>query len=57
MSTLLLTLYASSVLSKRKLKKLVELGHVRGWDDPRLATIDGLRRRGVTAAAINDFFE
>lgn len=44
-----------TVLSKRKLRRLVEEGHVNGWDDPRLPTIAGLRRRGVTPAAIEDF--
>jgi glutaminyl-tRNA synthetase len=39
-------------LSKRKLKQLVEGNHVRGWDDPRMPTLAGLRRRGVTAEAI-----
>lgn len=44
-----------TVLSKRKLNKLVMDHHVNGWDDPRLLTLAGLRRRGVTAAAINNF--
>ncbi|CAD7697335.1 unnamed protein product [Ostreobium quekettii] len=44
-----------NVLSKRKLKALVDEGHVRGWDDPRMYTISGLRRRGYTPAAINTF--
>jgi len=43
------------VLSKRKLIKLVDGNHVTGWDDPRMPTIRGLRRRGYTPAAINDF--
>jgi len=43
------------VLSKRKLIKLVDGKHVHGWDDPRMPTIRGLRRRGYTPAAINDF--
>jgi len=42
-------------LSKRKLKQLVEGGHVKGWDDPRMPTLAGLRRRGYTAAAIRAF--
>jgi len=45
------------VLSKRKLIKLVEGKYVRGWDDPRLATINGYRRRGYTPSAINRFCE
>ncbi|KAG8467443.1 hypothetical protein KFE25_000759 [Diacronema lutheri] len=44
-----------TVLSKRKLIRLVEEGHVRGWDDPRLPTIAGLRRRGYPPAAIQLF--
>ncbi len=44
-----------TVLSKRKLIRLVQEGHVRGWDDPRMPTISGLRRRGYTPAAIRDF--
>lgn len=45
----------NTVLSKRRLTQLVDDGHVKGWDDPRLATISGLRRRGIPAAAIRDF--
>jgi glutaminyl-tRNA synthetase len=44
-----------TVLSKRKLLQLVREGHVRGWDDPRMPTLAGLRRRGVPPAAIRDF--
>jgi len=46
-----------TVMSKRKLLLLVEENHVHGWDDPRMPTIAGLRRRGYTAAAIRDFCE
>mmetsp|Transcript_10955 Transcript_10955/g.20126 ORF Transcript_10955/g.20126 Transcript_10955/m.20126 type:complete len:794 (-) Transcript_10955:162-2543(-) len=45
----------SNVLSKRKLRQLVVDRHVRGWDDPRLLTINGLRRRGFTHEGINAF--
>ena len=44
-----------TVMSKRYLRQLVEGGYVRGWDDPRMPTLCGLRRRGYTAAAIRDF--
>jgi len=44
-----------TVLSKRVLLRLVNEGHVRGWDDPRMPTISGLRRRGFPAAGIRDF--
>jgi glutaminyl-tRNA synthetase len=46
-----------TVMSKRKLLTLVEQGHVRGWDDPRMPTLAGLRRRGFTPEAIRDFCE
>jgi glutaminyl-tRNA synthetase len=44
-----------TVMSKRKLRRLVEEHHVNGWDDPRMPTLRGMRRRGYTAAAIHDF--
>ena len=44
-----------TVLSKRKLLELVEGGHVAGWDDPRMPTLTGMRRRGYPPAAIRDF--
>ena len=44
-----------AVMSKRKLIQLVEEGHVSGWDDPRMPTLSGLRRRGYTPEAIRDF--
>ena len=46
-----------TVMSKRRLLELVEQGHVTGWDDPRMPTISGLRRRGYTPEAIRTFCE
>ena len=46
-----------TVMSKRKLRRLVENGLIRGWDDPRMLTISGLRRRGYTPESIQDFCE
>ena len=46
-----------TVMSKRRLLELVEGGHVAGWDDPRMPTLAGLRRRGYTPEAIRDFCE
>ena len=44
-----------TVMSKRKLRRLVEEGYVSGWDDPRMPTLSGLRRRGYTPTAIRNF--
>jgi len=48
---------AYTVLSKRRLLQLVNGGHVSGWDDPRMPTISGIRRRGYPPAAIHDFID
>ena len=46
-----------TVVSKRKLLQLIEGGHVTGWDDPRMPTLSGIRRRGFTPASIRNFIE
>ncbi|WP_150304993.1 glutamine--tRNA ligase/YqeY domain fusion protein [Pseudomonas saliphila] len=46
-----------TVTSKRKLKQLVDEGHVQGWDDPRMSTLSAFRRRGYTPASIREFCE
>ena len=46
-----------TILSKRYLKQMVDAGVVRGWDDPRMPTLCGMRRRGYTAAAIREFID
>jgi glutaminyl-tRNA synthetase len=46
-----------TIMSKRRLRRLVEEGHVAGWDDPRMPTLSGLRRRGYTPTAIRSFCE
>ena len=49
--------FSHTVVSKRKLLRLVENGHVSGWDDPRMPTISGMRKRGYTPNAIRNFAE
>ena len=44
-----------TIMSKRKLRRLVEEGHVKGWNDPRMPTLSGMRRRGYTPEAIRNF--
>jgi glutamyl/glutaminyl-tRNA synthetase len=46
-----------TITSKRKLKQLVDEKHVNGWDDPRMSTLSGFRRRGYTPASIRNFCE
>ena len=46
-----------TVLSKRKLHELIFGNHVDGWDDPRLLTINGMRRRGYNADILNNFID
>ncbi|MBC2594521.1 glutamine--tRNA ligase/YqeY domain fusion protein [Ruficoccus amylovorans] len=46
-----------TVVSKRKLRTLVEEGHVTGWDDPRMPTLSGMRRRGIPAPAVRAFID
>lgn len=45
------------MLSKRKIAKLIEMDLVKGWDDPRLLTLAGLKKRGYTPKAINEFID
>ncbi len=47
----------NTILSKRRLRRLVEEGYVTGWDDPRMATLSGMRRRGYTPEAIRTFID
>jgi glutaminyl-tRNA synthetase len=49
--------FSYTLMSKRRLRQLVEEGHVNGWDDPRMPTLSGLRRRGYTPQAIRTFMD
>lgn len=46
-----------NVISKRKIKQLIDAGKIEGWDDPRLLTIRGMQRRGYTPAMLNEFVD
>lgn len=46
---------SNNILSKRKIKEMIEKKYVSGWDDPRLLTLNGLKNRGVTPNSINNF--
>jgi glutaminyl-tRNA synthetase len=48
---------SNNMLSKRKIAKLIEMDLVKGWDDPRLLTLAGLKKRGYTPKAINEFID